>query len=396
MTWPAFWVMISRFRNTMRVDVKPGLLRWAAERSRIEPDVLAERFPKLQAWEMGEVQPTLKQLEDFARATHTPIGYFFLPAPPVERLPIPDFRTVAGARLQRPSPDLLDTIHLCQQRQEWYREFARTVGERPLAFAGAAAVTSDVIEAGERIRHSLGFDLEERRRMPTWTDALRRFIELADNAGVMVMVSGVVGSNNRRKLDPYEFRGFALADPLAPLVFVNGSDTKAAQMFTLAHELAHIWLGQSAVSDARTVEIDGNAIERWCNAVAAELLVPLAVLSGDYDRRADLWAETARLARRFKVSTLVILRRMHDAGGLTRPQFRAADEAELTRLLALPTGSGGNFYLTLGARASKRFARALVVSTLEGRSSFTEAFRLLGFSKMSTFRELGQNLGLAV
>jgi Zn-dependent peptidase ImmA (M78 family) len=379
----------------MRVEVKAELLRWAAERSRIEPDALAERFPKLEAWQRGEVQPTLKQLEDFARATHTPIGYFFLPEPPVERVPIPDFRTVAGVRLQRPSPDLLDTIHLCQQRQEWYREFARTMGERPLAFAGAVALTSDVVEAAERIRHSLGFDLEERRRMPTWTDALRRFIELADNAGVLVMVSGVVGSNNRRKLDPDEFRGFALADPLAPLVFINGSDTKAAQMFTLAHELAHIWLGQSAVSDARPVEIEGNRVERWCNEVAAELLVPLVVLRSEYDARADLRTETDRLARRFKVSTLVILRRMHDAGGLTRAQFRAAYDAEVARLLALPTGSG-NFYLTLGARASKRFARALVVSTLEGRSSFTEALRLLGFSKMSTFRELGQNLGLAV
>jgi len=380
----------------MRVEVKSELLRWAAERSRIERDALGDRFPKLEQWEMGVVQPTLKQLEDFARATHTPIGYFFLPEPPVERIPIPDFRTVGGAPLQQPSPDLLDTIHLCQQRQEWYREFARTIGERPLAFAGAAAVTSEVIDAAERIRHSLGFDLEERRQMPSWTDALRRFIELADNVGVMVMVSGVVGSNNRRKLDPDEFRGFALADPVAPLVFINGSDTKAAQMFTLAHELAHIWLGQSAVSDAQPVEIDGNTVERWCNAVAAELLVPLAVFRDDYDPRADLRTETDQLARRFKVSTLVILRRMRDADGLTQPQFRAAYDAEVQRLLARPTGKGGNFYLTLGARASKRFARALVVSTLEGRSSFTEALRLLGFRKMSTFRELGQNLGLAV
>jgi len=380
----------------MRVQVKPELLRWAAERSQIEPEVLAERVPKLEAWQRGEVQPTLKQLEDFARATHTPIGYFFLPEPPVERVPIPDFRTLGDTRLQRPSPDLLDTIHLCQQRQEWYREFARTIGERPLALAGAAAVTSHVVETAERIRRALGFDLEERRRLPTWTDALRRFIELADNAGVLVMVSGVVGSNNRRKLDPDEFRGFALADPLAPLVFINGSDTKAAQMFTLAHELSHICLGQSAVSDAQPVEIAGNRVERWCNEVAAELLVPLAVFRHEFDQRADLRTETDRLARRFKVSTLVILRRMHDAGGLMRPQFRAAYDAEVARLLALPVRSGGNFYLSLGARASKRFARALVVSTLEGRSSFTEALRLLGFRKMSTFRELGQNLGLAV
>jgi len=362
----------------------------------IERGALVERFPKLEAWERGEIRPTLKQLEDFATATHTPFGYFFLPEPPVERVPIPDFRTVAGRHIKRPSPDLLDTIHLCQQRQEWYREFARSIGEHPLAFVGSVTVAADVQETAADIRRTIGFDLEERKKIPTWTEALRRFIEVADAAGVMAMVSGVVGSNNRRKLDPDEFRGFALADALAPLVFINGSDTKAAQMFTLAHELAHIWLGQSAVSDAQPSATPENRDERWCNEVAAELLVPLDVFRREYDSAAELRAEQDRLARCFKVSTLVILRRMHDAGGLTRQRFREAYDAEVARLLAMPSGSGGNFYLTLGARASKRFARALVVSTLEGRSSFTEAFRLLGFKRMATFRELGQTLGLAV
>src|SRR5216684_4526256 len=151
----------------MRVEVKPELLRWARERSMIEPAALAERFPRLDAWEQGEVQPTLKQLEGFANATHAPIGYFFLSVPPVERMPIPDFRTVAGRHVVRPSPDLLDTIHLCQQRQEWYREFSRSIGERPMAAVGSVSVTTDTRLAAAEIREAIGFDLDERRRIPT-------------------------------------------------------------------------------------------------------------------------------------------------------------------------------------------------------------------------------------
>jgi Zn-dependent peptidase ImmA (M78 family)/transcriptional regulator with XRE-family HTH domain len=379
-----------------RVTVSPDLLRWACERAGFTFETLAHRFPNLPEWERREVSPTLKQLESFAKATHTPVGYLFLAKPPIERVPIPDFRTVAGDHIGRPSPDLLDTVYICQQRQEWYRDYARSMGERPLAFVGSAQITDDVLRTAALIRQAIGFDVEERRRLPTWTDALRRFIEQADVLGVLVMVSGVVGSNNRRKLDAQEFRGFALTDDLAPLVFINGADTKAAQMFTLAHELVHIWLGQSALSDAQASSVPAHRVERWCNQVAAELLVPLEMFRAEYDRRADLRAELGRLARRFKVSTLVILRRIHDAGGLRGVEYWAAYEEELDLLRQLPKGSGGDFYLTLGARASKRFARALVVSTLEGRSSFTEAFRLLGFRKMATFRELGHSLELGI
>ncbi len=209
------------------------------------------------------------------------------------------------------------------------------------------------------------------------------------------MVNGVVGNNNRRKLNPDEFRGFALADDLAPLVFVNGADSKAAQMFTLAHELAHIWIGASALSDVGPASAPSTDVERWCNQVAAELLVPVAVLREQLAVDVAIEELVQRLARYFKVSTLVILRRVHDIGGLSRDEFWAAYRDELDRLGEMDKGSDGNFYLTQAARVSKRFARALVVSTLEGRTLYTDAFRLLGFSKVSTFRELGHNLGVA-
>lgn len=376
--------------------VKPEMFVWARDRAGFSLDALTPRFPKLPEWERGKASPTLKQLESFAKATYTPIGYLFLPEPPIERVPIPDFRTVAGRHINSASPDLLDTVYLCQQRQDWYRNFARSIGEPALPFVGSARPTGDAAATAAEMRHTLGFDIEERRRLASGAEALRRFIEQAESLGVLVMVSGVVGSNNRRQLDPEEFRGFALADDLAPLVFINGADTKAAQMFTLAHELAHVWLGQTALTDTQAFAATGNQVEIWCNRVAAELLVPLDVLRTELNRKTDLRTEIDRLARRFKVSTLVILRRIFDAGGLPRDEYSAAYAAELSRLDKVRKDGGGDFYRTLGARVSKRFARALVVSTWEGQSSFTEAFRLLGFHKMSTFRDLGHSLGLGV
>jgi Zn-dependent peptidase ImmA (M78 family) len=377
---------------TQRVDLCPEFLRWATERSRKDPGDLESRFPWLDALVTRKAAPTLKQLESFARATHTPVGYFVLSAPPEGRVPSPDFQMVANRDAHRPSPDL-ETIYICQQRQEWYRDFARSHGETWLRFVGSVRVNNDAVAKAAAMRDTLGYELDDQRKAPARTDALCRFIEQADASGVIVMCSGVVLNNNRRPLDPDEFLGFALIDDLAPLVFVNGADAKSAQMFTLAHELAHIWAGQTAVSDAEAVRPATHEVERWCNRVAAELLVPLAEFRAEYVRTRPLSDEVARLVRVFKVSTLVILRRMHDAGGLTWEEL-GREYDKLGGLAEIRRGSGGNFYLTQAARISKRFARALVLSTLEGQTLYCDAFRMLGFSKLETFQKLGRSLGL--
>jgi Zn-dependent peptidase ImmA (M78 family) len=378
------------------VAVNPNLFRWARERSRIDTLVLVARFPQLPAWENAEAQPTLKQLENYARATHAPIGFFFLPEPPQESLPIPDFRTVAGRAVARPSPNLLDTIYACQERQSWYRDFATVSNQDPLRFVGSLTIQTPPEEAAVLISQALGFDLELRRICPTWIEALRRFLDQADAMGVLVMVSGVVFNNNRRQLDAEEFRGFALVDSLAPLVFINGADSKAAQMFTLAHELAHLWIGASALSDSTAGATPDQAVEQWCNSVAAEILVPLNALGASLEAGEQLSDTLPRLARTFKVSTLVILRRLRDAGRLDPPAFRSAYAAELQRLAEIRQGTGGDFYRTTTARVSRRFGRALVESTLEGRTLYRDAFRMLGISKTSTFNEFARRLDLAL
>lgn len=372
------------------------VLRWAAQRARLHDEEVSARFGKWPLWLTGEVQPTLKQLEDFARLTHTAIGYFFLPEPPALALPVPDFRTLRDEALREPSSALLDTLYLCQQRQDWYRDYARMHGLAALAFVGSARSEEAPQVVAQRMREQLQLSIEERRQLPTWTDALRQLIAKVEDAGVMVMVSGIVGSNSHRKLDVGEFRGFALADELAPLVFLNGADSKAAQMFTMAHELAHLWLGATGISDSEAGQVPEQQTERWCNQVAAELLMPLEALRAAYQPGTPVPEEILRLAREFKVSTLVALRRLFDAGFIDQAHLWLHYRDEQARLRALEKRSsgGGDFYRTLGARTSKRFARAIVSSTLEGQTLFQDAFRMLGVRKTATFYEAARELGV--
>ena len=379
-----------------RVAVAPQMLQWARERSGRPPEDL-RKFP-VAAWEAGTTQPTMRQLEDFGRATYTPVGFFFLTEPPHEELPIPDFRTFGDKAVHTPTPNLLDTIYACQQRQEWYRDYAQANGGEPVELVGSQSLNNPVEQAAEALRDELGFGLDRRVEFSNWSQAFDGLREHAEGAGILIMTSGVVGSNTHRPLNPDEFRGFALVDDLAPVVFVNGSDTKAAQVFTLAHELCHLSLGESAVSRSDLGQLDdSNRTERWCNGVAAELLVPLSSIRDAYQPEVDMTAELDRLAKFYKVSTLVILRRIADAGLMDRRSYRDAYSRELERVLELAVGrgSGGSFYNTTPVRVSKRFARALISDTLEGRTSHRDAFRLLGSKKFSAFEELGHRLGLA-
>lgn len=379
--------------NRLRVPIAPQMLRWAQQRAGVDHLAMNRRFSKWDKWLSGEVSPTFRQLEAFARATHTPIGYLFLPEPPEERLPIPDFRTVANREVREPSPNLLDTLYICQQRQAWYAEHARANAFPTVDFVGSVSTRTPPVTVAGIMRERLDFDLDARRHYRSWEEALRTFIALVDQAGVMVMCSGVVLNNNHRRLDPEEFRGFAFADTIAPLIFINGSDSKSAQMFTLAHELAHLWLGNTALSNPDMRHEETQAVERWCNAVAAEFLVPLAALGKTVDKTEAVDLAKTRLAREFKVSTLVVLSRLRDIGFVSANEFPAIYQAELDRIrVVLRNRSGGNFYLSQASRVSKRFAKTLCESALEGQTLYRDAMKMLGISKVETFNNLGRSL----
>ena len=384
---------VRKRRSIVRAPVTPELLTWARERSQRDPEAFSAKFPKLPEWEDGSMQPTLRQAEDFARFTYVPFGLLFLDSPPKEELSIPDFRRVAGRKTNRPSPNLLDTIRICRERQVWYQDHALLEKQPRREFVGSAPVNDLPSEVAIQIGSIANFDVESRSKMSTWTEALRTFIQGVEKAGILVMVSGVV-EHNRRPLDPAESRGFTLSDPIAPLIFINGSDSKAAQMYTLAHELGHVWLGGSALSgtDPSRPHRGLDQVEVWCNAVAGELLVPREDLRGNL-RPSEPFSDTVpRLARVFKVSRQVILRRLLDVGRLDRPDFVKAWEKEIERSVSVRSGAGGDFYRSTIARVGRRFAEAVTTSTLNGQALYRDAFRMLGIQKTKTFENLCRSL----
>lgn len=382
---------------TVRVDVAPAVFEWARARSRVDDETLYKRFPKYDQWTSGEVKPTWKQLQNFADGTHTPFGYFFLDEPVQEQLPIPDFRTVGDRDVAEPSVDLLDTIYKCQRRQDWYRDHQRLNNEDPLPFIGTATTDTPIERVAAQITDVFDWTQDTRARLPSWDAALTELRERVDAIGVLLMISGVVGANTHRPLDPDEFRGFVLADHYAPVVFVNGRDGKAAQIFTLVHEIAHLWLGADGVSDLEPSIVRRIPTERWCNQVAAEVLVPLDEFRRVFNAQSNVLEQLQALAERFRVSTEVILGRVREAGYIDWSAYLdllAEERQRVAPIVTERTSRGGNFYNTKPVQVSKRFARALIGSTLEGHTLYTEAFRMLDVKRQATFDGLGEQLGV--
>lgn len=363
-----------------RVGVSAPVLQWAMERAGYTGTMLEPKFPKLQQWIQGEHQPTLKQLEKFSKATRTPLGYFFLNSPPEERLPIPFYRTIDDGELNRPGPDLLETVYAMKRRQAWFREYLMELGHEPLPFVGSADINDAPTAVAAQMRLALDLQEDWAALHPRWEDALDFLRAALEQAGILVVFNGVVGNNAHRSLDVQEFRGFVLIDHYAPLVFVNNKDVKAAKMFTLAHELAHVFVGRGAIFDLKNLVPADNEVELFCNKVAAEFLVPEARLRECWPYALQQAEPFNYIARRYKVSSLVAARRALDLMLISRDDFFRFYEAYLAderRTTGQPDG-GGDFYRNQNLRVGKRFGLIVAQAAKEGRLSYHEAYQLTG------------------
>ena len=382
-----------------RIAVNPGVLRWARERAGLDLADLQVKFPKLADWEAEATQPTMRQLENFSKVARVPFGFLFLQEPPEMPLPFADFRTVENQRSQGISPELMDTIHLMQRRQAWLREERIEAEAGPIGFVGTARLSDDPAATGREMRRVLGLGNDWAQRVPTWTAAVGELRQVVEALGVMAVVNGIVGNNTHRQLDVNEFRGFALSDPYAPLIFVNGADAKSAQMFTLAHELAHLWLGDTGegLSGFQALQPDGGDVERFCDQAAAEFLVPAAGIQVAWQEFADSDAAFEKLAARFRVSPVVIGRRAMDLGFITRNEFFSFyyDYTQRERRKKQTGKDRGNFYNNQNTRVGRLFASHLIRAAKEGRIGFKEAYDLSGLNGGS-FQEYARRLKLSL
>ena len=378
----------------MRVSVNAQGLGWALDRSQRREN-LEQKFPKLAEWLAG-ASPTFKQLQQFASAAAVPFGYLLLEAPPEEQLPIANYRTLTGKPEHQFSPELIDTIHLMQRRQVWMKEYLISEGHGRLSFVGSDTPDGDPVTIAQKIRCAIGIEEDWAQRQSSWTVALKIMIQQIENTGILVMSNGIVENNTHRKLDPAEFRGFVLVDDYAPLVFLNGADGKAARMFTLAHELAHIWLGASAAFDLQDLQPANNDTELACDHIAAEFLVPSRALSALWPQLSLQDNPYQLLARRFKVSEIVAVRRLLDLELINRDQFfrfyRKWQDNEL-RLAhkAADDESHGNFYASQNIRIGQRFGDLLTRSVQNGTTLYSEAWRLTNLKK-NTFQEYAKQI----
>jgi Zn-dependent peptidase ImmA (M78 family) len=379
---------------TAYAKINPDILSWARERAQLSFSALAEKLgiseERLESWEDGVKPLTFRQAQTFASKTHIPFGYLFLRQPPEEPLPLPDLRTVGGVHPQRPSTELLDMARIVMQRQDWYHEYLseQEVGNNPVV--GRFGMNASVAEIVSDMRKTLGIPAHPERG--SWEDYTRDLSRRIENARILVMRQSYIGHWSR-PLSVSEFRGFAVADPLAPVIFINTADAPSAQLFTLIHELAHVWLGKSGVSDGDPASQRREEI--LCNAVAAEFLVPEKEFGHMWQDGLESWRDNLPpLEAHFHVSTWVLARRAQTLHKITLQEYRqyVAELLEKHRQRE-KSGRGPTYYRTRHSQVSDRFSRAVVSEALSGRLLLRDAGQLLGM-KPNHISKYAKELGI--
>lgn len=357
------------------ININPTMLTWAIARAGYVVDEFLEKFPNVKKWVEQIKKPTVKQLEDFAHRVHIPFGYLFLQEPPKENIPFPFFRT-GNTQTHQVSINVYDTILILQRRQDWLTEYLLDNEVNPLPFVGKFDSHTAFETIVADIRTTLNLVPDWASEQKTLEDTLNFITKKIEEVGVIVNFNGIVENNTHRVIPVSECRGFVLVNEMAPFLFVNAADAKAAQLFTIVHELAHVWLGESAGFENENLLPANDPVEKLCDQVAAEFLVPA-------DSFHQLWANSGdinKLARYFKVSPIVIARRALDLGKLSKAEFFQFYNhyMERVRLKKESQGSGGDFYATARKRISVSFAAYVNQAVKQNKLLYRDAYKITG------------------
>ncbi len=362
----------------MKVKVKninKNILKELLKRMPEQVVHVKNKFPKYDEWIKGEDYPTYNQLIELSKIFHIPFGYFFLERLPEIKYPIPHYRTLQDGDLVS-SNELLETIQFAQKIQEWAKEILLEWGQEKLPYCGKYKDDYNIEGVLKELKDIFEIQNGWASRKSTWTEALNYLIEKVEEKGIIVLRNGIVGNNTHRKLSIEEFRGFVLYDEIAPVVFINNNDSISAKIFTLIHEVVHILIGESASFDLRNLQSANNRIEQFCDKCTAEFLVPAEEIRNIYKQKIDL----EELAKHFKVSQIVILRRLLDTSIITQQEFYLQFEKLYKKEIKVPQSSGGNFYQTLSTRLSKRFLHILNTAVKNNTILFRDALRITNLS----------------
>lgn len=380
----------------VNVNIQPAVIRWALSQTK-EEQLGTKLMDNIMRWLDGSKTPTFNQIEDFSRRANIPLGYFFLQTPPVEEIKLLDYRTVDSIELVNPSRNLIDTIHEMENVQDWMKEYRQDADFDTLSIVGSLKGKTDVLEITNQIRNDLELPLDWYKNKKTISEAFNYIRGLLEYSGVLVMLNGIVGKNTHRALNIDEFRAFAMVDEWAPLIFINSADSEGAKLFSLFHEIAHIWIGENDLYNDRRNSKNVKDIEVLCNAVASELMVPKEAFLANWKENTteDYSQKISEIAKVFRCSVTVIARKALDNKKIKQTEYEKIVEAAIKayQIMKQNKGAGGgNYYHTMSTRLDSCFVKALCYSVQSGRTSYTEAYRLTNTSR-KTFSEIASRLG---
>lgn len=353
--------------------INSNILNWAITRAGNDLEEFYTENSDVLDWINGDKNPTIKQLEKFTHKVHVPFGYMFMNEPPKEEVPIPFFRTGSAPR-DNISLNVYQTIQIIQDRQNWLTNYLQENEYSDLNFVGKYNNSSDYKEIANDIRKTLNLSVNWASKLGTWEQALEYLTLQIEEIGVIVNFNGIVGNNTRRKILVDECRGFVLVNNKAPFLFINSGDARAAQMFTLIHEIAHIWLGESAGFDNKQMLPANNPTEILCDKIAAEFLVPEIFFKEKWNTSQNI----KYLSSVFKVSPIVIARRALDLGLMSKPSFFEFYNTYMSEFKKKKEnqGSGGNFYATAKKRISLRFVGYVNNAVNDNSLLYRDAYKL--------------------